>query len=36
MKVKQCDLEDAKKVWRIFIDEGKVFQNSFGLWEWVK
>jgi len=36
MKVKQCDLEDAKKVWQIFIDEGKVFQNSFGLWEWVK
>jgi hypothetical protein len=36
MKVKQCGLEDAKKVWQIFIDEGKVFQNSFGLWEWVK
>jgi hypothetical protein len=36
MKVKQCDLEDAKKVWQIFIDEGKVFQNNFGLWEWVK
>ena len=33
---RKCDLEDAKKVWQIFIDEGKVFQNSFGLWEWVK
>jgi hypothetical protein len=36
VQLKQCDLEDAKKVWQIFVDEGRVFQNSFGLWEWVK
>jgi hypothetical protein len=35
-QLRKCGLEDAKKVWQIFIDEGKVFQNSFGLWEWVK
>jgi len=32
-QLRKCDLEDAKKVWQIFIEEGKVFQNSFGLWE---
>jgi len=36
MKLKQCGLEDAKKVWQIFVNEGRVFQNSFGFWEWVK
>jgi hypothetical protein len=36
VQLKQCDLEYAKKVWQIFVDEGRVFQNSFGLWEWVK
>jgi hypothetical protein len=29
---RKCDLEDAKKVWQIFIDEGKVFQDAFGMW----
>ncbi len=35
-KLRQCGYEEAEKVFKTFVDEGKVFLNAYGLWEWVK
>ena len=36
VKLRQCDYTEAEKIFQIFQDEGKVFLNPYGLWEWVK
>ena len=33
-EIRQCDSREAEKLFEIFQNEGKVFQNSYGLWEW--
>lgn len=35
-QLRQCSYEEAEKVFEVWQNEGKVFQNSYGLWEWVK
>jgi hypothetical protein len=36
VKLRQCDYTEAEKIFQIFQDEGKVFLNPYGLWEWAK
>lgn len=35
-QLRQCDFEEAKKLFQIFVDEGKLFRDSYGLWMWDK
>ena len=35
-EVRQCEPEEAQKIFETFQNEGKVFLNAYGLWEWVK
>jgi hypothetical protein len=35
-EVRQCEPEEAQKIFQTFQNEGKVFLNPYGLWEWVK
>jgi hypothetical protein len=35
-EVRQCETEEAEKIFQAFQNEGKVFLNPYGLWEWVK
>jgi len=35
-KLRQCDYTEASQLFRIFVDEGKLFRDGSGLWEWVK
>ncbi len=35
-QIRQCGLEEAGKLFQILKNEGKVFQNSYGLWEWIR
>jgi len=36
VKLRQCDYTEASQLFRIFVDEGKLFRDGSGLWEWVK
>ncbi|MGC8896564.1 MAG: hypothetical protein ACP5LB_07385 [Candidatus Bathyarchaeia archaeon] len=36
MQIKQCSPEEAENLFEIFKNEGRVFRNPYGLWEWVK
>ena len=33
-EVRQCTSEEAEKLFQIWQNEGKVFLNAYGLWEW--
>ena len=35
-EVRQCEPEEAEKIFETFQNEAKVFLNSYGLWEWVR
>jgi hypothetical protein len=35
-ELRQCEPEEAQKIFETFQNEGKVFLNAYGLWEWVK
>jgi hypothetical protein len=35
-EVRQCEPEEAQKIFETFQNEGKVFLNAYGLWEFVK
>ncbi len=35
-QLRQCDYEEAEKLFQTWVDEGRVFRDAFGLWEWVK
>jgi hypothetical protein len=35
-EVRQCEPEEAQKIFETFQNEGKVFLNPYGLWEFVK
>jgi hypothetical protein len=35
-EVRQCEPEEAQKIFETFQNEAKVFLNSYGLWEWVR
>ncbi|MEM3565829.1 MAG: hypothetical protein QXK18_03035, partial [Candidatus Bathyarchaeia archaeon] len=34
-EVRQCTPEEAEKLFQIWQNEGKVFLNAHGLWEWI-
>ena len=34
MQERKCSLEEAEKIFQTFVDEGKLFKNSYGLWMW--
>jgi len=33
-ELKPCSVEEASKLFQVWVDEGKVFRNSEGLWVW--
>jgi len=33
-ELRQCEPEEAQKIFQTFQNEGKVFLNPYGLWEW--
>jgi len=33
-ELRQCDYEEARKLWGVFVDEGKAFRDPYGLWTW--
>lgn len=33
-KLRNCDYEEARKLWGVFVDEGKAFRDPYGLWVW--
>jgi hypothetical protein len=33
---RNCDLEEAEKIFQIFVDKGLLFKDSYGLWRWNK
>jgi len=33
---RKCDLEEAKQLFQVFVDEGKLFKDVYGLWMWNK
>jgi len=35
-QVRRCGLAEADKIWQVFVDEGKVSRNGFGLREWTR
>jgi len=35
-EIRECSSEEAEKIFQIFQNEGKVFLNAYGLWEWIK
>ncbi|MEM2440535.1 MAG: hypothetical protein QXK93_06970 [Candidatus Bathyarchaeia archaeon] len=35
-QLRQCDYEEAEKLFQTWVDEGRVFRDAFGLWEWAK
>jgi hypothetical protein len=35
-ELRQCEPEEAQKIFQTFQNEGKVFLNPYGLWEWIK
>jgi len=35
-QLRKCDFEEAKKLFQIFVDEGKLFKDNYGLWVWTK
>jgi DNA-binding MarR family transcriptional regulator len=35
-EVRQCEPEEAEKIFEVLQTEGRVFLNAYGLWEWVK
>jgi len=34
VKLRQCDYTEAEKLFQTFVDEGKLFRDSYGLWQW--
>jgi hypothetical protein len=35
-QLRKCDFEEAKRLFQIFVDEGKLFKDNYGLWVWSK
>ncbi|MEM2103365.1 MAG: hypothetical protein QW717_00550 [Candidatus Bathyarchaeia archaeon] len=35
-QIRQCSVEEAENLFEIFKNEGKVFRNPYGLWEWTR
>jgi len=35
-QVRQCEPEEAEKLFEVYKNEGKVFLNPYGLWEWTQ
>jgi hypothetical protein len=35
-QLRKCDFEEAKRLFQIFVDEGKLFKDNYGLWVWTK
>ncbi|MCS7096824.1 MAG: hypothetical protein RMK50_07190, partial [Nitrososphaerota archaeon] len=35
-EIRQCNPEEAEKLFTTFQNEGKVFLNPYGLWEWTR
>jgi len=33
-KLRNCEYEEAKKLFDTFVDEGKLFRDAYGLWVW--
>jgi len=33
-KLRNCEYEEARKLWGVFVDEGKAFRDPYGLWVW--
>jgi hypothetical protein len=33
-KFRQCSFEEAQKLFQNFVDEGKLFKDTYGLWHW--
>jgi len=36
IQLRNCDLKEAENIFQIFVNEGKVFRDSYGLWIWNK
>lgn len=36
VKLRNCDLTEAEKIFQTFVDEGKLFMDPYGLWMWSK
>ncbi|RLI19472.1 hypothetical protein DRO54_08435 [Candidatus Bathyarchaeota archaeon] len=36
IKVRKCSFEEAERIFQIFVDEGKLFRDPYGLWHWSK
>ncbi|MCD6592614.1 hypothetical protein J7L00_00805 [Candidatus Bathyarchaeota archaeon] len=34
VKVRKCSFEEAERIFQIFVDEGKLFSDRYGLWRW--
>jgi len=35
-QLRKCNFEEAKRLFQIFVDEGKLFKDNYGLWVWSK
>jgi len=36
VNLRNCDLKEAEKLFQTFVDEGRLFMDSYGLWMWNK
>jgi transcriptional regulator with XRE-family HTH domain len=34
-QIRKCDFEEAEKLFQIFVDEGRLFRDAYGLWMWI-
>lgn len=34
-QLRKCDFEEAEKLFQIFVDEGRLFRDAYGLWMWI-
>jgi hypothetical protein len=34
MKIRLCDISEAERLFKVFVDEGKLVKDAYGLWHW--